>query len=260
MLRFFISVCFFAFFLILSVPIFAENEKPAIEITPRGKILINKKVLGASLVRNSSDADEDSPSREEIEKESVLREEDVVEDAAEVEQIDLDFKNGQVNLTTKTSTGSAKRAVSKNDLLVKLDGALKKDDVDIRFNGEKFEIKQGDVEVETVFPIRIDPDASSLSIVTSKGEVLIKVLPVEAVEALLSSNIIDSKKQIDLVENSSSETNLAAYQIKARKEAKLFALFPMNFDVEVKVGVQSGENLSVKQPFFLRFLGFLFTK
>lgn len=257
-----VVVFFFLLFFVLPNPIFAVvNEKPILEVTPRGKVLVNKEVLGASLVRNASDADEDYPASTGPKEETVLGPGDIVQDSEVIEQIDLDKKDGRAQLTTKTATGSAKKHAEKDDLLVKLDGVQKKDDVNIRYNGKRFEIEQNSVKAETDFPLRIDPDANSLSVVTSKGEVLLKVLPDEAISGLLGSNIIDRQNSVEIIENpKKGDENGAFYKVKGQKDAKLFALFTMQFSLEVSVGVQSGEETNIKKPFFFRFFGFLFTK
>ena len=133
--------------------------------------------------------------------------------------------------------------------------------VEIRKEGTKFRLREREMEAVTHFPLRIDAETNQMSVVTPKGEVVVKTLPAKAIDNMLNSGIADKIREVELIENEVKETEEAEpliYKIKATRKKRLFGLIPINIPVETSIGVSSGEVISTSQSFFFRATDFLF--
>jgi hypothetical protein len=70
-----------------------------------------------------------------------------------------------------------------------------------------------------------------------------------------SPELVELVQDIELV----MENDTLVYKIKGEKQVKLFGVFALNAPVSVDVSAETGELVTVSNPFYLRFLPFLFT-
>lgn len=258
--------------LFFSPSVFAlDREQPVVNISSRGVVRINDQVLGIFLIREGSENDQDDKSSNVVGTTSSQSggsgstsskiEDEKAEVEDEVEEVELDKEDGQALVKTKSATGSAQRKVEPDKLLVKVEAGDIKNDIKIRLKGNEFELEQNGIKVLTDFSIKVDITTNNITVITPKGDVVLKTLPNQAVSKLLESNIIDRQDEATLIENpETGSSNNVVYRVKGEKDTKLFGLIAMKFAVTSDVGATTGAVTAKDLPFLLRFLGFLFSR
>jgi hypothetical protein len=121
----------------------------------------------------------------------------------------------------------------------------------------KFSIKEGGIVALSSYPINIDPVESRLSLLTPSGKKYLAIFPHEAVQIALRSKYV-SKVEGDSF-NINEEGKDISYLISGQKIINLFNVFKLGIPVTANVSASSGEILSVNQPIWLKFIGFMFS-
>jgi len=243
------------FLLVLAFPIvsLASSETALITITARGRVITQEKVLGATLANKGSDSNNEAG--QENESQNEVENPDQVSD--EVQEVEIERENGQINLKTKTATGSSQIKADDDKLLVNVEAAEKKNDLKIRKKGNKIELEQNGVKVETEFDLKVDTDANLVTVVSPNGEVQLKTLPAEMVNDLVKNKKIERANTIEIVADPANKGKIV-YKIFGEKDVKFFGLLRTKFAVVDFVDVGTGRSTSEELPFVLRFFGFLF--
>lgn len=145
-----------------------------------------------------------------------------------------------------------------SDGLVEIEERAQSRQVRIGLDQDKFSIEQEGVVALTEFPLMIDSESAELSVVTISGTKYLSVLPLQAVESTLRSQVINRfsrGQRIPLVEGEHGELT---YVIQGHRSINIFNLFNHKVPVSTYVSASTGEILSVDQPTWLKILGFLF--
>jgi hypothetical protein len=119
-----------------------------------------------------------------------------------------------------------------------------------------FAIKQRGITAETSYPINITSPENKLSLTTNSGERFLTILPYEAVNLIIKTNIISTVVggQVTLVEKDEGEM---AYVVRGEKHIVLFNVFAFQVPVNVEVSATSGTVLNIDQPLWYSVVDFL---
>jgi hypothetical protein len=140
------------------------------------------------------------------------------------------------------------------DNIIEIEETQQSKKVKISLSGDQFKIEQDGVSVLTSYPIEIDPKGKEISVKTETGEKFLSILPKDAADSLLRSNIADS---VDPTANSLIEENgVLLYKLKASKTVNLFNVSDYKTDIEAKVSASTGEIVVTNEPVWLKFLSF----
>lgn len=129
-------------------------------------------------------------------------------------------------------------------------------------NGE-FVIDRNRVGATTNFPLSVDSSTNILTVTTPAGEKQVTILPDQAVQNMLSRNVIDqiSGQSADnltsRVKMSQKSDGSLVYEVEGEKLEKLFGLMPLKFKKTAIVSVETGELLETKESFASRLLGLI---
>ncbi|MBI5356957.1 hypothetical protein HZB78_05120 [Candidatus Collierbacteria bacterium] len=199
-------------------------------------------------------------------------------------KIKLDQKNGELKMKTKNElTGEETEIETKmekrgkpelpevenevNDKteteVLKIKDREDKDEIKIKTKNGEFVIDRNRVGATTNFPLSVDSSTNILTVTTPAGEKQVTVLPDQAVQNMLSRNIIDQvsgQDAIDLssrVKMSQKSDGSLVYEVEGEKQEKLFGLMPLKFKKTAVVSVETGELLETKESFTDKLLGLI---
>jgi len=190
--------------------------------------------------KNSSDTDsEESDDPEEsdddedgVEDEDELEDEDEIEDE---EEFEVESGTEAAKITTRI------RIKSKN-------------------NG--FQLIENEIEVESNFPLSVDPVTRELKITTPAGERVVAILPQQAIgnmlaggtfELVLKSRTNPDKEEVEIEE----EEGRIVYRITGANQERLLGIFNVLVPRTAVVSAETGQTLGVTQTFLSRLLDLL---
>ena len=149
--------------------------------------------------------------------------------------------------------------------------------IEIRTRQNRILLKQGLVIAQTNFPVSVDQETGELTITTPQGTRVVAILPEQAVENMLASNVIDrilaalpprtplaspeatgeaeleGAQAIELEE----ENGEVVYVIEGASEERFLGLFGVLVPKTIVVSTQTGELLQIRQPLISRILDLL---
>lgn len=138
-----------------------------------------------------------------------------------------------------------------------------KNEVKINTKNGGFVIDRNNVGATTNFPLTVDSQTNVLTVTTPSGEKQVTTLPDQAVQNMLSRNVIDRISGQDTTDLSSrvkmsqrSDGSLV-YEVEGEKQEKLFGLMPVKFKKIAVVSVETGELLETKESFTDKLLGLI---
>lgn len=138
-----------------------------------------------------------------------------------------------------------------------------KNEVRINSRNEEFVIDRNNVGATTNFPLTVDSQTNALTVTTPSGEKQVTILPDQAVQNMLSRNIIDRISEGETtggavkikIEQLSDGT--LVYEMEGEKQERFFGLIPLKFKKTAIVSAETGELVSSKESFADRFLDLL---
>ena len=127
--------------------------------------------------------------------------------------------------------------------------------ISVGFENERFSLEQKGVKAYTNFPIKIDSKSAELTLKTQSGERFLSILPAEAVETLIRSNILSTVKNnaVEIIE----EDNNLLYLIEGNKNIGLMDIFKYSVLVRSRVSASTGEILGIDAPVWYKVIAFL---
>ncbi|HCS79266.1 TPA: hypothetical protein DIV55_06040 [Patescibacteria group bacterium] len=225
----------------------------------------------------------------------------------------ISAKNGKIEIKAKNVGDQlvAQESASESGEQVEVETHENKFKIKIKARGDELEIEQKGIGALTHFPISIGEE-NELIITTPAGTKVVTILPDQAVQHILQSNIMDrvlafraslaspspfstpsaeatasaeptetpeATEEAELVSatptasitpapsGESEETEeielieadgILVYRIKGAKDFRLVGVVPVSAAITAQVSAETGEVLSVEQPWYIRFLPFLF--
>lgn len=127
----------------------------------------------------------------------------------------------------------------------------------------RFVIKRNRVGAISDFPLSIDLSTNTLSVTTPAGEKQVTILPDQAVQNMLSRNVIDQiagQTAGDLstrVKMSQKTDGTLIYEVEGEKQERLLGLVPLKFKKTAVVSAETGELMQIRQTFTDRILEFI---
>ncbi len=126
--------------------------------------------------------------------------------------------------------------------------------ISVGSNGTVTLVNNG-ITVTTNQPVVIDPKSQTIGIKTATGVTVISTLPSQAVNDLKQSDKPTVIQSAVLGE----QNGQAYYDISGMQKRKFVGLIPVNATIETKINAQNGTVISSDKPWYLDFLGFLYT-
>lgn len=119
-----------------------------------------------------------------------------------------------------------------------------------------FAIKQRNIIAETTYPITVNSPDNRLTLSTSTGSKFIGVLPYEATDQIIKTNIITSipNNTVSLVEKEEGELS---YVIDGEKSITVLNIFSLQIPIKVEVSATTGTVTDVSKPLWYSVIGFL---
>lgn len=124
----------------------------------------------------------------------------------------------------------------------------------IKATDSGFAITQKNVTVDTTFPIKINSRDNRLSVETASGERFLTVLPYEAVNQIVRTNLITKLISGSLIEKEEGEV---VYEVAGEKEIVLLKIFIVAVPVKVEVSALTGSVITIDQPLWYSVVDFL---
>lgn len=198
-------------------------------------------------------------------------------------RLKLERKDGEVRMKLKNEMTGEEREVKnefekrkpdepESETEVKIE--TKREFLRIRERDEKNEVRVGTenggfvidrnkIRATTDFPLSVDLSTNTLSVTTPAGEKRVTILPDEAVQNMLSRNVIDRIGGQEVgglstrVKMSQKSDGTLIYEVEGEKQELLFGLVPMKFKKTAVVSAETGELLETKATFTDRILEFI---
>jgi len=199
-------------------------------------------------------------------------------------KIKMEQKNGELKIKTKNEiTGEETEIETKTEKkekpetpeienetedeaeteVLKIKEREDKNEVKINTKNGDFTINRNNVGATTNFPLTVDSQTNVLTVTTPAGEKQVTVLPDQAVQNMLSRNVIDQVSG-QSADNLSSRVKMTqksdgslVYEVEGEKQEKLFGLMPLKFKKTAVVSVETGELLETKESFINKLLGLI---
>jgi hypothetical protein len=242
---------YFKVFLFLTAVIafltFAEpTEASLVTIDGEGKIIVN--VL----------ASEDSVGLE-IPTNELLEVKNLAADIRDSQaKVSLNKSDGKVQMNVSTTSGEKSLDVTGlQDDLIEIEERPRTEKLVIRHKEGEFVLVQGGVVAHTSYEIGVDPEMATITLKTPSGLRYLSVLPKQAVNSVLRTNLVDRLSFQNKAEIK-EEDGEVSYTIKAEKLINVFDIFEYPLPVTTKVSASTGELVGIEEPKWLRFVGFLF--
>ncbi|MCL4366363.1 hypothetical protein M1437_04005 [Patescibacteria group bacterium] len=184
----------------------------------------------------------------------------------EIEQDKLKLKyeseNGQVKIDAENKNG--KKVELKDDGMEKaqedIDNKLENEGIKISTESGKPVITKNNIKAEIDFPLSVDIATRQLTVTTPNGQKAVTVLPDQAIQTLLSANIINKiQGQIANASPSAKLGNIngtiklevkdqtVVYKVNGEKEYKVLGFIPISTPVTAFVSAESGNLVTQEQ-------------
>ncbi len=124
----------------------------------------------------------------------------------------------------------------------------------IKSSEDGFSLIQRGIEVSTTFPIKVNTPRNRLSVETATGEHYLTILPYDAVNLVLKTNIISNLTDALLVEK---EQGGLIYEVNGYKEIVLFNIFLIQIPIKAEISVATGSVVKVEQPLWYSIMDFM---
>lgn len=158
-------------------------------------------------------------------------------------KVEVETEDGKVKIKAKKADETEVELENENEALEDLNEELKKDDVHIGTIAGGLVLKRGEIEAETHFPLLINLATHELTVTTPAGTKTVTVLPDQAVQNLLSRNIVDrietaspGAQKVELTE----VENQPVFAVKGIDDKRLLGFIPVAVRKTAFVSVQNG--------------------
>ncbi|MBI4100283.1 hypothetical protein HY439_00905 [Candidatus Microgenomates bacterium] len=187
-------------------------------------------------------------------------------------KIEMENKNGQLKLKVKQEDED--EIEIEDDSLEEINDELEDDDIHIGTTSAGFTVRRGRIEAETHFPLSINLATNALTVTTPAGTKVVTILPDQAVQNLISNNIMNririenpatpsagatpsasatssaGIKKIKLIQTG----NKLVFEVKGVSDKKFLGILPVEINRTALVQAQTGQVESVSEDLFNRFL------
>lgn len=184
-------------------------------------------------------------------------------------KIKLEQKNGETKMKMKNETTGEEQEleVKKNDETETEDDLLtikereNENNVNVGTENGKFVIKRKGVGAATAFPLSVNLKTNALTATTPAGEKTVTILPDQAVQNMLSQNILTQTTTSGLSTSSSAVAQLVQspsgelqYEVQGEHQEKAFGFIPVTIKKTAVVSSQTGALVDTRETFQNRLL------
>lgn len=166
----------------------------------------------------------------------------------------LEIRDDRVIIKAEQEDGT--EVELEDNTIIKIEDRLSKDQIKVATAGGKFIIQRGTTGAATDFPLSLDLATNTLIVNTPAGARTITILPDQAVQGLLASNVISkinlTQEQIGTRSASQLITlgisnGIPIYEITGVSNQKLLGFIPVNIQRTAVVSAQTGQVATVKE-------------
>lgn len=162
-------------------------------------------------------------------------------------KVKLKAENGTLKLEAETETGETSDLGEDNEIEIE-----NKDDDKIRVatgsaDGEII-LSRNRIRARTNFPLSIDLKTNELIVTTPNGVKQVTVLPDQAIDNLLTKNVIDrvelkNEEELELTE----ENGEPVYEVSGESDQKLLGMFPVKIKAKIKISAETGKVVNTQK-------------
>ncbi|KKQ85908.1 MAG: hypothetical protein UT08_C0003G0071 [Candidatus Woesebacteria bacterium GW2011_GWB1_38_8] len=115
------------------------------------------------------------------------------------------------------------------------------------------------VQATTSLPINVDIQNNQVTIETSSGTVTLKNLPADVVEILKKLGTLDLVNSINIEEETKDGKVKIIYKVSGNNKVKFLRVFNVSANISANVDSETSGVTIQSQPWYLKYLGFLFS-
>jgi len=115
------------------------------------------------------------------------------------------------------------------------------------------------VQATTSLPINVDIQNNQVTIETSSGTVTLKNLPADVVEILKKLGTLDLVNSINIEEETKDGKVKIIYKVSGNNKVKFLRIFNVSANISANVDSETSGVTIQSQPWYLKYLGFLFS-
>lgn len=177
------------------------------------------------------------------------------------------FENGRLTLKAENESGEEVELDDDEETEVEdeIENELEEDGIKIATDSGKPLITKNNIGALTDFPLSIDVGTNQLIVTTPQGQKIVTVLPDEAVQNLLATNIINKIESLQDDQGNQLETlggtikleirnDEIVYRVKGTKTHKLAGFIPISTDATAFVSAQTGNLVAKEQSVLAGFI------
>lgn len=159
-----------------------------------------------------------------------------------------------------------------DDTLLKIEERLNKSDIKVATaSADSFLIQRGNAGAVTQFPLSIDLATNTLSVTTPTGTREVAILPDQAIQNLIATNIVNrlggpavvdqfqagNLTSIGQLITLGQQNDVPVYEINGISDQRLLGFIPVAITRNVTVSAETGQVVSTQESFFNRVIDLL---
>lgn len=126
-------------------------------------------------------------------------------------------------------------------------------------DNDEIEIEDQEHKVESKFPITVDQETNTFSLVTPNGDVKVKTLPSTAIDNMVENKVFNQVSEVK-IEESTTEDGKAVIKVDGRNRYKFLGIIPFSAEIKAEVDPTTGDVTKLAKPWYLNSLKFLFSQ
>lgn len=181
------------------------------------------------------------------------------------------FENGQMKLKAENEQGKEVEIDDKKlgEMGDEAGQELERKGIKIATGSGKPVLAKNNVAATTDFPLSVDVATNKLIVTTPAGQKTVTILPDQAIQNLLDTNIInkvdsssdsaltDELGQLSGVVKLEIKNDKMVYKVSGTKSHKLLGFIPVNVSTTAFVSAETGETVETEQPFITSIIDLL---
>lgn len=180
-------------------------------------------------------------------------------------RVKFELKDGEVSMETKVKSAGEEVELkngAEDQALKEVEKELEKDGVKVATAPGQIALVQKRVGALSRFPLSVNPTTHELTVTTPAGTKVVAVLPQAAVDNMLASKVMDNVVtekntnfgSVPSLVNLDTKNGVLGYEVKGKKNHKLFGLIPLSTDVTAFVSAENGQVVETDQSLLGRIL------
>ena len=164
-------------------------------------------------------------------------------ESTELSKVEFEFEKGEVKIRYKNNDEESENKFYDDQ------------EIKVKVSGDGFELEDRDIIAQVNFPISIDQETGKIYIETNKGQVVLNILPEQAMQQIVAKSQSFTADQIQVEENSLNDK--LTYNVKGTEQQNLLGLFSVDIFKTFNVDATDGEIISQDQSIYSKILDLL---